>query len=54
MTQNINDFMGNANIKTQKQGIINNFIFKKVKYSHLWQPKFNYWLLHGAEFRLRS
>ncbi|MBW1242432.1 MAG: hypothetical protein EIB84_06660 [Spiroplasma poulsonii] len=30
MTQNINDFMGNANIKTQTQGIINNCLYQFV------------------------
>ncbi|MFU0252142.1 VirB4 family type IV secretion system protein [Spiroplasma sp. Moj] len=30
MTQNINDFMGNANIKTQAQGIINNCLYQFV------------------------
>ncbi|WP_400248910.1 hypothetical protein [Spiroplasma sp. ald] len=30
MTQNINDFMGNANIKTQAQGIINNCLYRFV------------------------
>lgn len=30
MTQNINDFMGNENIKTQAQGIINNCLYQFV------------------------
>lgn len=30
MTQNINDFMGNTNIKTQAQGIINNCLYQFV------------------------
>ncbi len=28
MTQNINDFMGNTNIKIQVQGIINNYLYQ--------------------------
>ncbi|WP_215825426.1 type IV secretory system conjugative DNA transfer family protein [Spiroplasma endosymbiont of 'Nebria riversi'] len=34
MTQNINDFMGNTNIKTQAQGIINNCLYFAVFFNY--------------------